>query len=61
MAKAYKDIQDQDTFKSIKFIKLLGILPSNIQVHLLNNNIASYDQAVQQAQLVQDCTVSNEF
>ena len=60
VAKAYRDIQDQEALKSIKFKKLLEILPSDTQIHLLKNNINSYDQAVLQAQLIQDCTVSNE-
>ena len=35
-------------------------MPSNIWAHLLKNNITSSDLAVQQEQLAQDCTVSNE-
>ena len=60
VAKAYRDIKDQEALKSIKFKKLLVVLPSDIRIHLLKNNIDSYDQAVLQAQLVQDCMVSNE-
>lgn len=59
-AKAHPTINQQDNLNVIKLNKLLEILPSEIRSHLFKHNVTTYEEAIKQAQLVQDCTISNE-
>lgn len=52
-AKVY-NIKDSDSLNNIKFIKLIGSLPSNIRVKILEEDIKLYPELVNRAQQLQD-------
>ena len=59
-AKAHPNITQIEALNEIKFAKLLQILPNDMRSNILKNNINSYDKAIESAQHIMDCKVSNE-
>lgn len=59
--KAHNTIKDANALNAIKFNKFISIIPSNYRVHILQNNIQTYCEAVEKARLLQDCEVNNEL
>lgn len=59
--KAHNTIKEVDALNAIKFNKFISIIPSNYRVHILQNNIVTYGEAVEKARLLQDCKVNNEL
>lgn len=59
--RAHNTIKETDALSAIKFNKFISIIPSNYRVHILQNNIKTYAEAVEKAKLLQDCEVNNEL
>lgn len=55
--KVYPEIFYKDALNHIKFVKSLACLPSTIKVKLQEENINSYEKAVDRAQTLQDIFV----
>lgn len=58
--RVYKDIE-HISLERIKFVKFLQIVPSDIRAKLLENNINTYPEAVEKAELIQNCAASNKI
>lgn len=58
--RVYKDM-DNDNLEKIKFVKFLQVIPSNIRAKLLENNITTYPEAIEKAELMQNCATNNKI
>lgn len=47
------------TLQQIKYTKFIQIIPSDIRIHVLQNNIKPYTNARDKTTLVQQCTIQN--
>ena len=59
--RAHPSIKDQNALDSIKFNKLCSALPSSYKIHILQNGISKYDEAIKKATLLQDCEINNQI
>lgn len=59
--RAHENIKDKAALDAIKFNKFISIIPNNYRIHILQNNIKTYTEAMEKAILLQDCEVNNEF
>lgn len=59
--KAHESVKDREALNSIKFNKFISVIPNGFRVHILQNNIKTYNEAVEKAILLEDCAASNEY
>lgn len=53
-SQVYENVKDTESLDSIKFVKFLDCLPSNIRVKIQEENITNYKSAVERAQKLQE-------
>jgi hypothetical protein len=56
----YTNIKDKAALDEIKYVKFTQVLPPDIRLLILQNNITTYDEAVKRATLAQDCFINNK-
>lgn len=54
------EITDEFAINQAKLHKFIKIIPSEIRIKILQDNIKNYLEATQKAKLIQDCTFNNE-
>lgn len=59
--KAHEVIKDKEALNSINFNKFISVIPNNFHIHILQNNIKTYNDAVDKAALLEDCNINNQF
>lgn len=60
-SKVYTNIKDKESIDHIKFVKFVACLPSNIRVKLQEEDIKTFDKAVDRAQILQDIFVQEQI
>lgn len=58
--RVYKDV-DNESLNKIKFVKFLQVIPSKFREKILENNISNYQEAVEKAELLQNCDANNKI
>jgi len=56
VGKIYNNLP-KDNLDQIKFVKFISVIPSEIRLQIMQNNITNYNEAVQRAQQLQDLTI----
>lgn len=59
--KAHNAIKDKEALNAIQFNKFISVIPNSYRVHILQNSIQTYNEAVEKAVLLEDCAANSEF
>lgn len=59
--KVHEVIKDKEALNAIKFNKFISVIPNNFHIHILQNNIKTYSNAVDKAALLEVCNINNQF